>query len=148
MLKIRRPLGRLIFNMGIVIPGKTVFLIETAPWSGDVNSRANKTKRLRIYNDAIMSTMAPQITSHTIDYSTVYSGADQRKHQSSASPAFVVNSPHKGSVTRKCFHLMTSSEYWLELGSCEHKYIFLLFHKEWGHKLLKHAVVGHIKKGQ
>ena len=40
MLKIRRPLGRLIFNMGIAIPGKTVFLIETAPreswkyWSG------------------------------------------------------------------------------------------------------------------
>ena len=32
MLKIRRPTGRLIFNMGIAIPGKTVFLIETAPW--------------------------------------------------------------------------------------------------------------------
>ena len=32
MLKIRRPLGRLIFNMGIAIPGKTVFLIETTPW--------------------------------------------------------------------------------------------------------------------
>ena len=32
MLKIRRPLGRLIFNMGIAIPGKTLFLIETAPW--------------------------------------------------------------------------------------------------------------------
>ena len=31
MLKIRRPLGRLIFNMGIVIPGKTVFLIQTPP---------------------------------------------------------------------------------------------------------------------
>ena len=31
MLKIRRPLERLIFNMGIAIPGKTVFLIETAP---------------------------------------------------------------------------------------------------------------------
>ena len=31
MLEIRRPLGRLIFNMGIAIPGKTVFLIETAP---------------------------------------------------------------------------------------------------------------------
>ena len=31
MLKIRRPLGRLIFNMGIAIPDKTVFLIETAP---------------------------------------------------------------------------------------------------------------------
>ena len=36
MLKIRRPLGRLIFNMGIAIPGKTVFLIETAPWSSYV----------------------------------------------------------------------------------------------------------------
>ena len=32
MLNIRRPLGRLIFNMGNAIPGKTVFLIETAPW--------------------------------------------------------------------------------------------------------------------
>ena len=31
MLKIRRPNGRLIFNMGIAIPSKTVFLIETAP---------------------------------------------------------------------------------------------------------------------
>ena len=36
MLKIRRPLGRLIFNMGIAIPGKTVFLIETAPrWAAE-----------------------------------------------------------------------------------------------------------------
>ena len=33
MLKIRRPNGRLIFNMGIATPGKTVFLIETAPGS-------------------------------------------------------------------------------------------------------------------
>ena len=33
MLKIRRPLGRLIFNMGIAIPGKTIFLIETTPRS-------------------------------------------------------------------------------------------------------------------
>ena len=33
-----------------------------------------------------MRLMASQITSLTIVYSTVYSGADQRKHQSSASP--------------------------------------------------------------
>ena len=53
-----------------------------------------------------MSAMASQITSLTIVYSTVYSGADQR----SASLAFVrgihrspVNSPHKGPVTRKMF---------------------------------------------
>ena len=39
MLKIRRPLGRLIFNMGIAIPGKTVFLIETAPWGRDIPYR-------------------------------------------------------------------------------------------------------------
>ena len=31
MYVITYPLGRLIFNMGIAIPGKTVFLIETAP---------------------------------------------------------------------------------------------------------------------
>ena len=36
-----------------------------------------------------MSTMASQITSLMIVYSTVYSGADQRKHQSSASLALV-----------------------------------------------------------
>ena len=58
----------------------------------------------------IMGPMASQITSLTIVYSTVYSGADQRKHQSSPSLAFVreihrwpVNSPHKGPVTRKMF---------------------------------------------
>ena len=40
MLKIRRPLGRLIFNMGIAIPGKTVFLIETAPCFQSSGSQA------------------------------------------------------------------------------------------------------------
>ena len=40
MLKIRRPLGRLIFNMGIAIPGKTVFLIETAPWPQCVSEKS------------------------------------------------------------------------------------------------------------
>ena len=41
------------------------------------------------YCDGIMGTMASQITSLTVVYSTVYSVADQRKHQSSASLAFV-----------------------------------------------------------
>ena len=47
-----------------------------------------------------------QITSFTIVYSTLYSGTDQRKHQSSASLAIVrwlVNSPHKWPVTREMF---------------------------------------------
>ena len=36
-----------------------------------------------------MGTIATQITSLTIAYSTAYSGADQREYQSSASLAFV-----------------------------------------------------------
>ena len=57
-----------------------------------------------------MSEIASQITSLTIVYPTVLSGADQSKHQSSASLAFVweihrwpVNFPHKWPVTRKIF---------------------------------------------
>ena len=45
------------------------------------------------FDDVIMGTMAYQITSLTIVYSTVFSGADQRKHQSSASLAFVRGIP-------------------------------------------------------
>ena len=41
------------------------------------------------YNDVIMGVMAFQIASLAIVYSSVYSGVDQRKHQSSASLAFV-----------------------------------------------------------
>ena len=60
------------------------------------------------YSDVIMGSKASQITSLTTVYSSVYSDTDQRKHQSSASLAFVqgihhglVNSPHKWPVTRK-----------------------------------------------
>ena len=57
-----------------------------------------------------MGAMASQITSLTIVYSTDYSDADQRKHESSPSLAFVrgihrgpANSPHKWPVTLKVF---------------------------------------------
>ena len=57
-----------------------------------------------------MTMLASQITSLTVVYSIVYSGVNQRKHQSSASLAFVreihrgpVNFPHKWPVTRKMF---------------------------------------------
>ena len=57
-----------------------------------------------------MSKMSSQITSVSIVCSIIYAGADQTKHQSFASPAFVrgiyrwpVNSPKKGPVTRKMF---------------------------------------------
>ena len=57
-----------------------------------------------------MGAMVSQITGLTIVYSTIYWGADQAKHQISASLAFVrgihrwpVNSPHKGLIARKMF---------------------------------------------
>ena len=65
--------------------------------------RCNGIYVLYHYSDIIMGTIASQ-------NSTVYSDADQRKRQSSASLAFVrgirrgpVNSPHKWPVTRKMF---------------------------------------------
>ena len=68
------------------------------------------------YIDVIMTTMASQITSLTVVYSTVYSDTDQRKHQSSASLAFVWGIHRdrwipctKGQLRGKCFHLMMSS---------------------------------------
>ena len=80
------------------------------------------------YSDVIMSATASQITCVSIVYLTICSGTDQRKHQSSASPAFVkgihqgpVNSPHKGPVTRNKANLRdliaaTSLEILLKIG--------------------------------
>ena len=86
--------------------------------------------------DVILSAMAYQITSLTIVWWTVYSDADQRKYQSTASLAFVrgthrwpVNFPRKGRATGICFHLMTSSlslcaiSVWKSDRKC--KYIFM-----------------------
>ena len=89
------------------------------PWTLPVKSSYLHPASMRIlsydwyrfhYDDVLMDAMASQITSLAIVYSTIDSDADQRKHQSSASPAFVrgiyrgpVNSPHKWSVTRKMF---------------------------------------------
>ena len=62
------------------------------------------------YSEVILGTVVSQITSISIVYSTICSGTDQRKHQSSASLAFVrrihwwpLNSPHKGPVSWKMF---------------------------------------------
>ena len=62
------------------------------------------------YSDVTTGAMASRITSFTIVYKTDYSSADQIKHQSSASLAFVrgihrwpVYSPHQWPVTQKMF---------------------------------------------
>ena len=68
------------------------------------------------YVDVIMNAIVSQITSLMIVYSTVYSDADQSKHQSSASLAFVWGIHRdrwiprtKGQLRGKCFNLMRSS---------------------------------------
>ena len=78
------------------------------------------------YTDVIMGTKAYQITSLTIVYSTVYSDADQREYQSSASLAFVrgihrrpVSSPHKWPVTRKMFPFDDVIMHWFEASLVE-----------------------------
>ena len=88
--------------------------------------------------------MASQITGVSIVYSTICSGADQRKHQSSASLAFVrgihpwpVNSPHRGPVTRKMFPfdeviMIVTSRYRYTVGNevhciCNHGEIHFCF---------------------
>ena len=89
------------------------------------------------YIDFIMTTMASQITSLILVYSTVYSDADQRKHQSSASLAFVWGIhrdrwiPHtKDQLRGKCFHLMTSSR-WID------------FVWEWICNFISYVILGH-----
>ena len=101
----------------IAKPGnKTATVSWPDPYRGTPNwnntySRSNEPLPMAIhYGDVIMGAIASQITNLTIVYSTVYSDADQRKHQSSTSLTFVwgihrgpVNSPHKWPVTRKFF---------------------------------------------
>ena len=89
-----------------------VTIVRRAQWNLSYSDCIQLVQTVQVdhYNDVTMSSIASQITSLTIVYSAVYSGADQRKHQSSASLAFVrgihrgpVNSPHKWPVTRKMF---------------------------------------------
>ena len=66
---------------------------------------------IKHYNDVIISVMMPQITGVSIVFSTVCSGTDQRKHQSSASLDFCEGNSsvtdrfpsQKAIVTRKRF---------------------------------------------
>ena len=100
----------------------SLFMRSRFHWSGVTGNRNGLLPPLRLhfivyhYDDVIMTTIASQITSLTVVYSTVYSDADQSKHQSSASPAFVWGIHRdrwiprtKGQLRGKCFHLMTSS---------------------------------------
>ena len=89
------------------------------------------------YSDVIMGAIASQIISRTIIYSIVHSDTDQRKHQSSASVAFVrgihrgpVNSPHKWPVTRKMFPFDDVIMHWfvLETTALSHGIVQMRFY--------------------
>ena len=92
-------------------------LFQVKAWYQIGNKPSPKSMLTMFYDAmALMSPMVSPTTSLTIVYSSVYLGADQRKYQSSASLAFTraiyrwpMNSPDKGPVSGKCFHLMTSS---------------------------------------
>ena len=115
--EIRRSYDRLISTMGFPILERWHLYIESGPWwllPGLISvypimlSSHWKSFEDRHYGDVTMGMIGSQITSLTIVYSIVYSHADQRKHQSSASLVFVrgihrgaVNYPHKWAVTRK-----------------------------------------------
>ena len=117
MLKIRRPLGRLIFNMGIAIPGKTVFLIETAPRAQTVYNlgctvslqvlcnicmiphAANKS--LAYHSDATRTTW-PLISTATQPFLQIFSQANTKKILNFRiivwqwNPTVTLSSQHKG----------------------------------------------------
>ena len=87
-----------------------------------------------------MGAMASQITSLTIVYSTVYSRADQRKHQSSTSLAFLrgihwwlVNSPHKWPETQ----IMFPFDDVIMKNECQHFINILAFLFLWHHLMNK-----------
>ena len=84
----------------LLLEGKYPFIMYCTMVADYVAKLGN----LEHYNDVIMGTMASQMTSLTIVYSTAYSDADQRKHQKHRVTGLCAgNSPHKWPVTRKMF---------------------------------------------
>ena len=102
-----------LYELMLTEAEQSIFLSQFRCWKehDECTCSGMKDRNANIhYSDVIMGAMASGITSLTIVYSNVYSGADQRKHQSFASLAFVrwihrwsVNSPHKWPVTREIF---------------------------------------------
>ena len=81
-------------------------------WSRKLNKPLPETILGKTYGDMSLVTLScgREVLGSPTSNVNIYSGADQRKHQSSASLAFVrgihrwpVNSPHKWPVTRKMF---------------------------------------------
>ena len=107
----------LVYDRDRQIQHKYVFVSNVVHWPREnsitgilLHLHCTMEIQCRNYNDVIIITIASQIFSVSIIYSTVCSGADQIKNQSPASLASVkgihrwpVNSPHKWLVTWKTF---------------------------------------------
>ena len=101
------------------------------------------------YCDITTGAVTSQITSPTIVYSTVFSDADQRINQSSASLAFVwgihrrpVNSPHKWPVTRKMFpfdDVIMSDPFII----CIHFFCNIIFHSYTRIEIIIKTIIGY-----
>ena len=81
-------------SLGIFLSLRSKWLLKTLKKSETKVPQVTWSRRrgqvtFQHYIDVIMTTVASQITSITVVYSIVYSDADERKHQSSASLAFV-----------------------------------------------------------
>ena len=115
-------------------------------WYGWLHDNQQANIETNHYSDVIMGAMVSQITGVSIVYPTVCSGADQRKHQSSESLAFVraihrrpLNSPHKWPVTRKMFPfddvIMTQTQThpppWRSIRDATKRFMFILLRATW-----------------
>ena len=117
MLIIRRSHDRLIFNLQIPIPGGTVFILRWGPaWNScslSIHCAVGDDGSLHLDITLLWRHKEPDGVSNHQPHDCLLIhlfGHRSRKHQSSASLAFVrgiyrrpVNSPHKWPVTRKMF---------------------------------------------
>ena len=108
--------GAMLFECHVWPPSKTIMPSLNSARKLAVKFDRQVNEAVCHYSDVIMSAMTSQITGVSMVYATFCPGADQRKHQNSASLAFVrgihrwpMDSLHLGPVTRKMFHLMMSS---------------------------------------
>ena len=80
----------------VVMINYVSFEIFVAVYMNVVTVKDRPSWKITQYKDVIKGAIVSQITSLTIVYSTAYSGADQSKHQSSASLAFITQYVRQG----------------------------------------------------
>ena len=124
MLKIRRQLGRLIFNMGIAIPGKTVFLIETAPWS---RSGMPPTS---IWNTSPLTATRRHALQIAIAFMTVYPHKPQKQQLDISSGYLAQQIYHRDDLSTYYIIYQPMSDFRLMKGMMTKQFVPFVFHME------------------